>query len=322
MEPEGPVYITGMWTGNYFVAEVMNSFAQELLAKHAFKGRVNCARANLGSTPAQIESGRSSQITAWRGSGRKVIEIPWIYDPANARLPHMCVAYVQVQKGPSTYYLNKILRTPGGTQAQLTTAWGAHIKERHPGAYIPISGCHLLPADPAQQQSQLDAHAQMYAGQKPQIVKHDWSFEPAVPAGSAAGRPYVAQGTAAPPSAETTPAAAAPRAGGKVAATPTVTPPATPQSILHALCYGDAEPTARYFSAVFDGTRGDYADWMPAFKLFLEKTYKYRGFVRCNKQPSQAAAQTYLDNLISSARSALQPAGAKMKVVETGWIYK
>ena len=316
MAPEGPVYITGLWNGKHILAEVLNAFAQELLATYAYKGRVNCARANVGSTPAQIQSGPSSQIAAWRSSGRKVIEMPWIYDPARANLPHLCTSIVQVQASGNVFYHNKVLRIPGETQAQLSTAWSAHVKERHPGAYFLPMGCNLLPADPAQHQSHVDGFVQMYSS-KGKIVALDWTFAPAVPAGSTAGRPYAAADAAKPAAPATTPAAA-PRAGGVVAATPT---PAT-ASVQHAICYGDADPAARYFSAAFDGTRGDYADWMPAFQKFLEQTYKYRGFVRCNKQPSQAAAQKYLDTLIAGARGATLAGGAKLKVVETGWIYK
>lgn len=322
MDPAGPVYITGLWSGKYIMTEVANSFAQELLAKYAYSGRVNCARANPGATAAQIQSGPTSQIAAWRSSGRKVVEIPWVYDPAKARLPHLCTAFVTVEKGVNIFYHNKVLRIPGGTQPELSTAWAAHVKARHPGAHFPVPmGCNLLPADPAKHQSNVDGNVRLYERQKPQVVQLDWMHDPAVPAGSIAGQPFVAPVAATGTSPVTTPVTAAPPIG-KPAGAPPAAPPATTASVQHAVCYADADSTTRYFSAVFDGTRGDYADWMPAFQQYLVQTYKYRGFVRCNRQPSQAAAQKYRDNLITAARAATLAGGAKLKVVDTGWIYK
>jgi hypothetical protein len=153
---------------------------------------VNCARANLPTNFAQVQAGARAQITAWRNAGRNVVEVPWVYDPAKARLPHLCNAYVTVQKdGERTdyFYHNKILRIPGGTQAKLTMAWDAHMKERHPGSYFPVpAGCILLPANPEMHQQQVDAFVQMYAGQKPEIVQLEWFYEAATPAEEAAAQ--------------------------------------------------------------------------------------------------------------------------------------
>ena len=66
----------------------------------------------------------------------------------------------------------------------------------------------------------------------------------------------------------------------------------------------------------------DYNVWMPAFKKFLEQKYHYMGLVRCTKRPDKADAQKYLDNMVSTARGITLGAGAKAKVIETGWKYQ
>ena len=146
------------------------------------------------------------------------------------------------------------------------------------------------------------------------LVKTGWQFTPAKPPVP----PATAKPAAVPvPTPTPTPTAAAP-----VAAAPARAPQGTGAPLQHAVCYGDVDPATKYYSAVFDGTKGDYADWMPAFQKYLEQTYKYRGFVRCTKQPNQTAAEKYRDDMITRARTATVAGGAKVKVVETGWTYK
>lgn len=96
--------------------------------------------------------------------------------------------------------------------------------------------------------------------------------------------------------------------------------PAPAVKTTHAVCWADFDPGPRYYSAVFDGTKGDYADWMPAFKQFLGQKYKYSGRVRCTKKPSRAEAQKYWDEMVGTARGLIQ-GGVKAKIVETGWTY-
>jgi hypothetical protein len=90
----------------------------------------------------------------------------------------------------------------------------------------------------------------------------------------------------------------------------------------HVVCWADFDPKTRYYSAVFDGTHGDYGVWMTAFKDFLEQKYRYTGAVRCNKQPNRGEAQKYRDEMVSSARSLTLGDGSKARIIETGWVYK
>ena len=89
----------------------------------------------------------------------------------------------------------------------------------------------------------------------------------------------------------------------------------------HAVCWADFDPATRYYSAVFDGTRGDYAQWMPSFKGYLYGRYKYNGQVRCTKQPSKAEAQKYWDDMVGAARGITLAGGVKPRIIETGWVY-
>ena len=96
----------------------------------------------------------------------------------------------------------------------------------------------------------------------------------------------------------------------------------TAPNVTHSVCWADFDAHTKYYSAVFDGTIGDYNVWMPAFKKFLEQKYHYMGLVRCTKRPDKADAQKYLDNMVSTARGITLGDGAKAKVVETGWKYQ
>jgi hypothetical protein len=149
-------------------------------------------------------------------------------------------------------------------------------------------------------------------------IESDWVYK-AVPASPPA--------PAVPAPSPVPPAAPAP------AATPTAPPPPAPAAVpaapaaapvkkTHAVCWADFDPGPRYYSAVFDGTKGDYADWMPGFKNFLGTKYKYGGRVRCTKKPSQAEAQQYWDDMVAAARALTLAGGVKPKIIETGWVYK
>jgi len=141
------------------------------------------------------------------------------------------------------------------------------------------------------------------------VIETDWAFTSATSATSPTPPPVASTrpapiGLASP--AQTVPAAAV---------------AAAPQKVTHAVCWADFDPRTRYYSAVFDGMGSDYADWMPAFKTFLEQKYQYTGQVRCNKQPSQAEAQKYWDNMVGLARTTSLGDGSKAKIIETGWSY-
>jgi hypothetical protein len=101
----------------------------------------------------------------------------------------------------------------------------------------------------------------------------------------------------------------------------TASTPAAVSSV-HAVCWADFDQATRYYSAVFSGAGSDYGDWMPAFKQFLQQKYKYQGSVRCNKQPTQAEAQKYWDEMVDTARGIPLPGGGTPKIIETGWTYK
>jgi hypothetical protein len=125
-----------------------------------------------------------------------------------------------------------------------------------------------------------------------------------------------------PPPVPSAPASSAPPAPSRPAP-PAPAPPArpAPSASIHAVCWADFDPATRYYSAVFDGTRGDYAQWMPGFKGFLNQKYRYNGLVRCTKKPSKAEAQKYWDDMVAAARGITLAGGVKPKIIETGWAY-
>src|SRR5439155_5667165 len=135
---------------------------------------------------------------------------------------------------------------------------------------------------------------------KKQVVETGWTYgsSATAPAGPTPARPYTSIASS-PPAA----AAGAP-------------------NVTHAVCWADFDPHTKYYSAVFDGTRGDYDVWMPAFKKFVEQKYRYTGLVRCTKRPNLADAQKYWDEMVSTGRNLPLGDGSKSKIIETGWQYQ
>ena len=178
-----PIYVTGVWDGNFDRAEVLNAFSQEMRAKYGATVNPSCPVATLEqSTVAQIQAGLNAQVTAWKGAGRKVVPVSWTYSNATARLPYFCNAVVQTMKDGkrlTTLYYTKILRIPGANQAKVSMAWDAHVKTLRPGAYFPggMAGCLLASPDTAAQRKLPDGYIEMYKSQNPEVIKLDWDFE-------------------------------------------------------------------------------------------------------------------------------------------------
>ena len=141
-------------------------------------------------------------------------------------------------------------------------------------------------------------------------IETDWVYTKAAATPPAPPVPAPSPAPPAPPTAAAPAKPAPPRPA-----------PAPVVKTTHAVCWADFGPGPRYYSAVFDGTKGDYADWMPAFKDFLGKQYKYRGQVRCTKQPGKAEAQKYRDDMVEAARALPPVGGVKVKIIETGWVF-
>lgn len=176
-------YATGVWDGTFFLHEVSNAFSQELLARYGYRGRVTCSRAEQElSTLAKITEDFQDLAAQWRARGANVVNVPWTYEPSIAKLAHFCWALAQVQQDGrrSLYqYITEIFQLPGSTQAAATLAFAEHVKTLRPGAYFPVpGGCSLLPADPEEQQRQVDGTLRMYQAQKPEVVRLEWKYTP------------------------------------------------------------------------------------------------------------------------------------------------
>lgn len=174
-------YLTGAWDGTYYTGEVTTAFAQEVLARHGVAARASCSRATMaGSTLAKVHTDWKAQGPAWRANGKKVVDMAWTFDPATAKLPHLCYGYAQVLKDGKRlgyFYVNQIIRLPGATQAKATRAFDDHLKTLRPGAYFPAAGgCVLLQADPEGQERQLQGTLHMYDTQKPEVIRLEWNY--------------------------------------------------------------------------------------------------------------------------------------------------
>ncbi len=170
-------------------------------------------------------------------------------------------------------------------------------------------------ASPAESQKDFDNMIRLARSAPPaQSVETGWVYTAITPVASVPAAPPKPAAAAAPapsPAAAPAPAPAAPK--------PAAAPPAV--STIHAVCWADADPATRYYSGVFSGAGSNYADWMPAFKTFLQDKYHYQRFVRCNKQLDKAAAQKYWNEMVANARAIPLPGGEHAKIIETGWTY-
>jgi len=177
------------WTG--IVDIVQNAFAQQLLAKYGYKGRVSCSMAYAnGQTAAKLEADMQHQYAQLGAQGKKIVETGWTMASPGITLAYGCFGLAKVRRAgmPDSAYLltSRVFRlTPGDYGAELGNAWVDHLKEIHPGWYFQSAGCILLPADPAQHQSVHDSQAAMYANLKPTVTRLDWQFVPGAAAATA-----------------------------------------------------------------------------------------------------------------------------------------
>jgi hypothetical protein len=176
-------YTTVVWDGTFFLHEVSNAFSQELVTRYGYKDRVTCSRAEAASSTLEKVSTDFRNLAAqWGARGAKVVEVPWTYSDAAAKLPHLCWALAEVRadgKRSVYQYVNQVIQLPGATQAAATLAFAAHMQTLRPGGYFPVpGGCSLLPADPEKQQQQVDATLAMYQSQKAEVIRLQWNYAP------------------------------------------------------------------------------------------------------------------------------------------------
>jgi hypothetical protein len=121
------------------------------------------------------------------------------------------------------------------------------------------------------------------------------------------------------------PAPAAPKPMGRMAAlnatrqTPAAPVAATPSTV-YVICYADSDPHAKYYNPPVDGAGGNYTVWTAGYQKFLVQKYRFSGWgVRCNDEPTLAAAQAYYRTTIDAERAALTANGNPLPVVVTDW---
>jgi hypothetical protein len=228
---------------------------------------------------------------------------------SNAILYELCRAVTSVQTaGKRTTYFSAIMPRANINEADYAAAFAVFLAKKYgvQGINPDPSMCAAVPS-PAEGQELMDVGWWKVNPNFSTSVQTGWTYSPPSPPASSA--PAV---TAVPvPPVKIVPAAPVPSAAATTA--PKVT---------QAVCWADFDPHTMYYSAVFDGTRGDYNVWMPAFKQFLEQKYHYTGLVRCTKRPNPADAQKYWNDMVGTARSLTLGDGSKPKIIETAWKYK
>ena len=180
---QSTIYTTQVWDATALLTEVINEFAQFLLAEYGYKGRVSCGGALLAtSTTAQLTDDNARTRTSWRGEGKTVIETTYTFDPAEASLAFACIGFSRVRDGTAyadSIFLSPVQRIPGNSQSGLTMAWNAYLAESHPGAPIyPGAGCTMLPPDASEHQAQIDRMPSAYNAQTPAILHLNWTYTP------------------------------------------------------------------------------------------------------------------------------------------------
>jgi hypothetical protein len=96
---------------------------------------------------------------------------------------------------------------------------------------------------------------------------------------------------------------------------------AAPPPAHYAACWAHNNPKVKYYSAVFDGSRDDARQWVPAFEKHLQQKYGFSGPAQCIADRSQAEAQSYLETLLAQDRATRAMDGSPPSIVETGWTY-
>jgi hypothetical protein len=191
-----------------------------------------------------------------------------------------------------TVYLSDIMPRGPVNDQDITWAFERYMTEEHGQPNAAEECRYAMTREEAQQIR--DVEFRQGPGELT-FVETGWQYQPATEA-------------AAPP------AGPAPEAVAITSITVGSTVPTTAQ---YAVCWANTDPKAKYFSAVFDGSRDDASKWWPAFQEFLQQNYGFNGPTQCIPARAQADAQSYLDNLIDQATAAAQPP----QIVQTGWKY-
>jgi hypothetical protein len=191
------------------------------------------------------------------------------------------------------------------------------------------------PAPLTASEAAINAHCQHIANEYALAkCRERWGGQPtpAAAAPAAPAHPAIAPAPAAHPAVATTlvaashqPAAPAPAphppAAQKQSVAVTTPPPAAPKppKKVYVVCSGDSSPHTKYLNPPIDGGSGDNATWTQGYRAYLEPRYGYRGNIRCNRQPTLDAAQTFYEKKLEQLRNKPGNGGALPKIVVTDW---
>ncbi len=181
IQADNTVYITPLFEIKPGPQEVRGAFAQALYDTYAFKGQATCSVGDRSASSREtIEAGRQAQITAWKSAGVKVIEVDWAYS-ASTSLRYLCFGGMRVvtaTERTNHFFINRVQQTTAAEILTLQNAWGAHLQNLYPGAYIELKSCQLAPADPVNLQSLEESLEAQWKGLGGAITRTDWKFSP------------------------------------------------------------------------------------------------------------------------------------------------
>jgi hypothetical protein len=329
------VYVTPAWSGTASQLSLNTAFTEFLVKTYGFKSYGECFRVGLGElTRKDVQAMLDRQHeTMEKFHQKRIVQTNWTngmpLEPVGGVQPRVlwaaCKTSVQKEGAPIDrrahlrLYLSDATPRPAD-EREVAAAFAAFIRAKYGTAGN--TQCVSTDNEPDAQKS-LKGWADEAAKYQHELVTTGWKFTPAKPAVT----PTPAKPAPPPiptPAATPTPMPTrAPTPAVPVAGAPAQRTPSSPAaSVPYAVCDTDSDSTTRYYSAVFDASRGRAADWTAAFQKYLEQNYKFRGFDRCTRHPSQAAAEKFRADLIARSRGATLAGGVKLTVVETGWIYK
>ncbi len=181
----------------------------------------------------------------------------------------------------------------------------------------PQSAAPTTPQTPAQAAAASHCQHRFYPGTFEECMKH---FEQAASAAPAQTPPsHVATANTAPPPAVHPPVThAGPNPPAPKPPAPKPPVPKPPADIF-VVCVADSDPHTKYVNPPVESAGGNAAQWMKAYRAYINERYTYRGAIRCVRQPTPEAAQALYDRTLTAMRTKVGNGGAQAKIVATDW---
>lgn len=180
------VYMTPLWETTAQSQEVSNGFAQLLLEKYRYKGRIFCSRANPGpGIREKLEGDQTRYVAQLKGAGKTVVLAAYRYDPASTSLAFACSGFSQHMAGATkvdSVFLSHVFRVAGDVAGPMSKAWNDYLVASHHADPAYAGGCALLPPDPAEHAARIAEFPKAWNSPSPVVMTLDWQYSPAAAA--------------------------------------------------------------------------------------------------------------------------------------------